>query len=630
MQHISAVGKLIDLGEVVLTEGVAVDAVAVTVQKPIVTADAEKLSYSVEDDPEAQSSTLEEIIRKIPQLSIDADGKVLKEGEQVVLGANEGVLPTYPSGDGLLTESERRTLKDLGLSLAEDLLTQCVEERYYAYLALSAPSEQLVVTYQTTAETGASPLITSIRRILPHHTKGVSASDDGWDLETADDMFRRLAENYGDSSAVSAGLRQVMAAHPDYAPRIAALERAATAAPFRIEERENAHGLFGTDMVLSASRADVFYDCKFKYFCRYGLRIKERERVTVDRRVFGILVHDVMEVLLPQYCRPDGLVAQLRQQEYSPLPEAELLGRLQTDVEQCITRYVEEHMGGPENKDGRFRYQMSLAQRSATAVLWHTLKELQQGAFDPVDYELSIHPAEDDTDEGVVSMRLPLKEGSVQFSGKVDRVDLYHRPDGTTYVRVVDYKTGSTRFDLCELTAGLGMQMLLYLFILCDNSRRYLEDKGELRPGGVLYHPLSDLVVERGQSDSDRLRRMRMSGLVLDDTAVVLAMEAEGDSHFIPAKLNKEGKPTGNVVTLSQFRLLRGVVEDLLMQMGEKLLQGDIAALPLKKGESVPCRFCDYRAVCGRDPEDPVTELEKKSMSAVLEDLEAEEVTRRG
>ena len=80
-RKISAVGKLIDLGEVVLTEGVAVDAVAVTVQKPIVTADAEKLSYSVEDDPEAQSSTLEEIIRKIPQLSIDADGKVLMNGQ---------------------------------------------------------------------------------------------------------------------------------------------------------------------------------------------------------------------------------------------------------------------------------------------------------------------------------------------------------------------------------------------------------------------------------------------------------------------------------------------------------------------------------------------------------------------
>ena len=83
------------------------------------------------------------------------------------------------------------------------------------------------------------------------------------------------------------------------------------------------------------------------------------------------------------------------------------------------------------------------------------------------------------------------------------------------------------------------------------------------------------------------------------------------------------------MVTLDQFRILRRVVEDLMMQMGERLLAGDIAALPLKKGESVPCRYCDYRAVCGRDPEDPVTELVKKSMDAVLEELEGE-VSDRG
>ena len=80
-RDVAAVGTPIDLGTITLSEGVAVDAVAVTIQKPIVTADAEKLSYSVEDDPEAQSSTLEEIIRKIPQLSIDADGKVLMNGQ---------------------------------------------------------------------------------------------------------------------------------------------------------------------------------------------------------------------------------------------------------------------------------------------------------------------------------------------------------------------------------------------------------------------------------------------------------------------------------------------------------------------------------------------------------------------
>ena len=74
-------GKRVNVGDVAIREGVAVDAVAVTIQKPIVTADAEKLSYSVEDDPEAATSTLEDIIRKVPQLSLDAEGKVLMNGQ---------------------------------------------------------------------------------------------------------------------------------------------------------------------------------------------------------------------------------------------------------------------------------------------------------------------------------------------------------------------------------------------------------------------------------------------------------------------------------------------------------------------------------------------------------------------
>ncbi|MBR3678271.1 MAG: outer membrane beta-barrel protein [Alistipes sp.] len=80
-QSVKVAGKYVDMGEIAITEGVEVDAVAVTIQKPIVTADAEKLTYSVEDDPEASTSTLEDIIRKVPQLSLDAEGKVLMNGQ---------------------------------------------------------------------------------------------------------------------------------------------------------------------------------------------------------------------------------------------------------------------------------------------------------------------------------------------------------------------------------------------------------------------------------------------------------------------------------------------------------------------------------------------------------------------
>ncbi|MEG1622708.1 MAG: TonB-dependent receptor [Alistipes sp.] len=70
-----------DLGKIALSQGVEISDVVVSVQKPLVISDAEKLTYSVEDDPQAASSTLEEIIRKVPQLSLDADGNVLLNGQ---------------------------------------------------------------------------------------------------------------------------------------------------------------------------------------------------------------------------------------------------------------------------------------------------------------------------------------------------------------------------------------------------------------------------------------------------------------------------------------------------------------------------------------------------------------------
>lgn len=547
-----------------------------------------------------------------------------------VLGANEGVFPAYPAGDGLLTEDERQQLKDKGLSLAEDLLTQCVEERYYVYTAVAAPSQRLYVSYRTDGDTAESPLVTAIGRILPGHTVGTYRCADGSDLESADEMFRRLAEQYATATPLAQTLVQTIAGQPAYAQRLQAVERAAKGGAYRLEDKQTARDLFGSDMCLSASQATQFYQCRFQYFCNYGLRIRPRRVAEVDYGIFGTLVHYAMEVLLPTYTQPEGLVEELRRQEMTPMVDRELMLRLQTDVHRVLNEYIDRNMGGVAEKDGRFLYQVNLAERSACNMLWHTLMELQQGQFNPVDYELSIHPEEETDTDGVLSLRLPITGGSVQVRGKVDRVDLFVRFDGTAYVRVVDYKTGSTKFELCELTAGLGMQMLLYLFILCDNSRRYLEQEGVLRPAGVLYHPLSDLVISRGNDATDRLKQMRMNGLVLDDASVVLAMEKETSGNFIPAKLNKEGKPTGSVVTLQQFNLLRGVVEDLLVQMGESLLDGDIAALPLKRGESLPCQYCDYRAVCGRDPEDPVKELEKKGLSAVLEDLEEGQVTPHG
>ena len=58
---------------------------------------------------------------------------------------------------------------------------------------------------------------------------------------------------------------------------------------------------------------------------------------------------------------------------------------------------------------------------------------------------------------------------TIRVIGTVDRVDAMEL-GGNTYLRVVDYKTGSKKFDLREVWHGLDCQMLLYLFTLVQNG----------------------------------------------------------------------------------------------------------------------------------------------------------------
>lgn len=553
----------------------------------------------------------------------------------LVLGANEGVLPAYPLGDGLLTEEERRRLKAQGLNLAEDVLTQCIEERYYAYLALTAPSERLIVTYRSEDTSGPSSVVTAIRKIVKHHKADVAADPTGWDLESAHEMFRRLAQSQSVATEEAAHLHEtlsdVVACTPEQARRLKAVKHLKdNGMKYKIQDADVAAALFRKDMTLSATKADTFYKCPFQYYCKYGLGLKERRVAKIDGGVFGELVHHAMEVLIPAYCH-DGLVEvcingvkkNLRKEKTAAdKPDPELKKALAADVEPLLDTYVEDKLGGIKNKDGSFRYLLNLAKRSAVNMLWHTLVEFQQSAFNPVAYELPILPVpktkpdeeENNGDKkkekktGVRSLEFSLEKGSMQFSGKIDRVDVYEAKDAV-YVRVVDYKTGNIEFKLHELTEGLGLQMLLYLFTLCHHYR-YQKGKKELpvTAAGVLYHPLSDLVADRGEK-SKRLESMKMDGVVLAEEEIIGAMEKEKAGVFIPAKMGKGG-PDKNVATPDQFAMLERLIQELLVKMGNRLLSGDIEALPIKNGQHAHCTYCDFKALCGHEAEDPIKELD--------------------
>lgn len=81
--------------------------------------------------------------------------------------------------------------------------------------------------------------------------------------------------------------------------------------------------------------------------------------------------------------------------------------------------------------------------------------------------------------------------GDGLLTGKIDRVDTYEK-DGTTYFRIVDYKTGRKDFSYTDLLYGKDLQMLLYLFALQETRKRPAipcAGRGALCAGPLRYDP---------------------------------------------------------------------------------------------------------------------------------------------
>lgn len=71
----------IDLGTILLTESsTQLDEISVVAQKPLVKVDIDKLIYSAKDDPEATTSNVLDMLRKVPMVTVDGEDNIQLKG----------------------------------------------------------------------------------------------------------------------------------------------------------------------------------------------------------------------------------------------------------------------------------------------------------------------------------------------------------------------------------------------------------------------------------------------------------------------------------------------------------------------------------------------------------------------
>jgi ATP-dependent helicase/nuclease subunit B len=189
-------------------------------------------------------------------------------------------------------------------------------------------------------------------------------------------------------------------------------------------------------------------------------------------------------------------------------------------------------------------------------------------------------------------------------------VDRYVAEDGKTYVRVVDYKTGSRTFSLEEVANGLDLQMLLYLFALWGKPLG--PDGEEAHPASVLY--LNGMEKMSSCSTREEMEKVKedtrfglsREGLFLSLPELLSAQDPKGEGEFIPVAWNT-GKTKGkeNLVTLEELGRLRAKVEKDFIRFAAGMKEGKIGANPLysEKKNLDPCQYCQHILMCKRSPE---------------------------
>lgn len=513
-----------------------------------------------------------------------------------VIGLADGVFPKTGSG-GILTDSEREQLIRMGLELSPPAEERLVEERFIAYQAFACASRALYLCCPRSDTKGkviqSSPYLAQVQALFPHAMRcdaSCGPLDAIWSGQSA---FEQLASRFRERDGFSAALRACFESRPEDAIRLRALERAAEKRPARLTDQAAARALFGERMHISPSRLEAYGQCRFLYFCRYGMKALPRRRAELAAPEVGTLVHFVLEHLLQAH--PGGQLAELSR------------AQLEEETGLLLTDFADGYLGGLENKPERFKHLFLRLRETVLRLIDRLAAEFSQSRFVPVDFELPIG-----IDGEVPPTVLPLQDGgAIAVEGKVDRVDILKNGD-RAYLRVVDYKTGSKSFQFADVLYGLNLQMFIYLFTLCDQAaERY--GVRELLPAGVLYFPARqpDVETPHGAAPEEVVKaadgKLKMSGMVADNPNIIRSMEREAKGLFIPAQLKGGGEPDARstVASLAQFGALKRHVDRLLRQMAATLRAGDIAAVPVAGLGYQPCSYCDYAGVCGFEKGDP-------------------------
>ncbi len=520
------------------------------------------------------------------------------------VGVNDGIIPARNDGGSLISDKEREFFGAHHLKLAPTAREDSFFKRFYLYLMMTKPSQKLVVSFSRVGGDGKtkrpSYLVSELRAMFPSLVCREEGTDETGAVYSAEEARLRLIDGlrrYRDGEREDGQFLELYRWFLESPGRKSEALRLLDAAFYVYEKKGIGHAaaraLYGSILSGSVTRLEQYAACAYGHFLKYGLELAERQRYELAAADIGNLFHDSIDLCF-QRVKDEG-------RDWRAMTDEERTGLVRACVEQVTGEYGNTIL----KSSSRNAYLARRVEHIAQRTVWALQQQIVKGDFTPAGFEVSFSAA-----DNLDAMKIALSDDeALHLRGRVDRLDLCEDGD-TVYIKIIDYKSGSTSFDLLKLYYGLQLQLVVYLDAVTELVRRRYPGK-DAAPAAILYYNISDPVVNReGREDQAAideriLKELRMNGLVNSELSAVCHLDhtIEKESDIIPVVLKDGEVESGrsSVANRERFGDLSRFVHEKLKEAGREILDGEIAVSPYKSGQRTACDYCPYHAVCGFD-----------------------------
>lgn len=473
----------------------------------------------------------------------------------ILIGCNDGAFPRSAKAAGILSYSEKERLRSEGLPFLSDACKSASREYLFFWRSIAMAKERLILTFaERSGSEGTGQPSPAIAKIcyLDDRIKVRRLEDAIPDiLYDVKSLMPLIASKYPNSRLYE--YLQMISGEPTSGEKLPySGERLACT---HTVPRDEIGAYIGDPLRLSPTAIEQYNKCAFMYFCDKILGLDSGEHHRFNARLSGNLVHKALEDYLNAINKNGGSADGINAEEI---------------CEHAALSYYNEICPEHLRDNERTRIAFERTAINAALLAGYVGNDLEQTDFSPMAFEYNTAAS-----GGLVVNA----DRRAVINGRIDRIDKAEA-DGESYLRVVDYKTGSKEFSYDNLLNGTDLQLPLYL--------KSVTKHGTDLPGGFLYlssaTPKLTVTSASELEDKELLNSLLISKIAA--TGIMNALFVKKRSSKLAAYSNEEiGK-------------LLDTTEDIIKRTVNRISDGNFNADPTCTNKKYPCEYCAFAAIC--------------------------------